>query len=83
VPPVMVPACGNVVGGVDGLRLNHSSTTSRHRRPATAGRDRTKELGHRGSDRPGQDGGAEDADPEWTGHLGPLACRSWPPWLSP
>ena len=38
----MLPACGNVVGGVDGLRLNHSSTTSRQRRPATAGRDRTQ-----------------------------------------
>jgi hypothetical protein len=37
----MLPTCGNVVRGVDGLRFNHSSTTSRHRRSATAGRYRT------------------------------------------
>src|SRR5215467_7226077 len=79
----MLPTCGNAVQGLDHLRLNHSSTTRRHRRTATAGRDRTKELGHPGSDRPRQDGDAEDAEPEWIEHLGPLACRSWSLWLTP
>ena len=42
-----------------------------------------RELGHRGSDHPRQDGYADDAEPEWIEHLGPLACRSWSLWLSP
>jgi len=79
----MLPTCGNVVRGGDGLRLNHSSTTSRHRRSATAGRYRIQELGHRGSDCPGKDGDADNAEPQWIEHLGCLGARSWSPWPSP
>jgi len=38
----MVLTCGNVLFRLIGQRLNHSSTTSRHRRSATAGRYRTQ-----------------------------------------
>ena len=37
--------CGNVLLGLIGQPLNHSSTTNLHRRPATAGRYRTDRTG--------------------------------------
>jgi hypothetical protein len=41
----MLLTCGNVLLGLIGQRLNHSSTTILHRRSATAGRCRTDRTG--------------------------------------